>query len=122
MTAAEIDAYLAELAEPQRATLTEMRRRIQALVPDAEQVISYRLPGFRLSGKMIAGLAAFKKHNSYLPHSGSVLSALPDDVSGYTCTKGSLHFALDEPLPVELIRRLLQTRLDQAELDYRIAQ
>jgi hypothetical protein len=84
MAAVEIDAYLTGLEDPQRATLDEMRRLILVLIPQAEQVISYRLPGFKLNGTMIAGLAAFARHNSYLPHSGSVLPALADELTAYT--------------------------------------
>ncbi len=116
MTAADIDAYLARLDEPHGSTLGEVRRRVVALLPQAEQVISYQVPGFRVEGKMIAGLAAFTRHLSYLPHSGSVLPALADELAGYQGTKSALHFPVDEPLPVELIRRLLQVRLDQAGL------
>jgi uncharacterized protein YdhG (YjbR/CyaY superfamily) len=85
-------------------------------VPDARQVISYAMPGFKVSGRTVAGLAAFKNHLSYLPHSGSVLPAMADQLTGYTMTKGSLHFALDEPLPTELVRQLLEVRLRQAGL------
>ena len=62
---------------------------------------------------MIAGLAAFTHHNSYLPHSGSVIPSLADELTGYASTKSALHFPLDEPLPIPLIRRLLQVRLEQ---------
>jgi uncharacterized protein YdhG (YjbR/CyaY superfamily) len=66
---------------------------------------------------MIAGLAAFTEHNSYLPHSGGVIPVMADELTGYTFTKGALHFPLDEPLPTPLIRRLLQVRLEQAGID-----
>ena len=69
-----IDEYLATLDEPKRATLTSLRDTIMAIVPEAEQCISYGMPAFKLRGKTIAGFAAFKNHLSYLPHSGSVHS------------------------------------------------
>jgi uncharacterized protein YdhG (YjbR/CyaY superfamily) len=75
MTAADIDAYLRGLDEPHRTTLEEMRKRILDMLPDADQGISYSVPAFRTQGKPVAGLAAFKHHLSYLPHSGSVLPA-----------------------------------------------
>ena len=113
MAAADIDAYLQGIEEPSRATLEEMRRRILLVVPEAEQVISYAVPGFKVEGKTVAGLAAFKNHLSYLPHSGSVLPELADQLAGYTMTKSALHFPLDEPLPTELVRLLLEVRLRQ---------
>ena len=113
MAAADIDAYLAEVPEPGRTTLEEVRRRILAVVPDAEQCISYRMPAFRVHGKVVAGFASFARHLSYLPHSGTTLPALADELAGYERTKSSLHFAFDEPLPEALVRRLVDTRLDE---------
>ena len=111
MTAAEIDDYLAELEEPARGTLEALRRSILAVVPDAEECISYGLPGFRVRGKVVAGFAAFKKHLSYLPHSGAVLAGLGDRLEGYEHTSGSLHFPADQPLPDELVRALVEAKL-----------
>ena len=73
MTADEVDAYLAGLEEPKRSTLEALRRSIRAVVPDAEECISYGMPAFRVGGKVVAGFAAFKNHLAYLPHSGEVL-------------------------------------------------
>jgi uncharacterized protein YdhG (YjbR/CyaY superfamily) len=111
MSAAEIDAYLSGLEEPKRSTLAELRRTILEIVPDAEQVISYRVPAFRTQGTIVAGFAAFKNHLSYLPFSGSVLSQLSDELSGHTMSKSALHFAVDEPLPKALVEKLIATRL-----------
>jgi uncharacterized protein YdhG (YjbR/CyaY superfamily) len=72
----EIDGYLDALEEPKRSTLARLRDTIMAIVPDAEQTISYGMPAFRLRGKVVAGFAAFKNHLSYLPHSGSVIPQL----------------------------------------------
>jgi uncharacterized protein YdhG (YjbR/CyaY superfamily) len=116
VTSADIDAYLAGLDEPRRSTLEELRRSILAVVPDAEQCISYDMPAFRVDGSVVAGFAAFKHHLSYLPHSGSVLAQLGDELTGYTFTKGSLHFAPDVPLPRGLVARLVETRLREMDL------
>lgn len=110
----EIDDYLETLDEPKRATLTRLRDTIIEIVPDAEQGISYRVPAFRLDGKTIAGFAAFKNHLSYLPHSGKVFGQLAEETAGYTKTKGALHFPIDQPLPTELVKRLLEVRMAQA--------
>ncbi len=66
-----------------------------------------------MQGKAVAGLAAFKNHLSYLPHSGSVLSEVRDEIVNYASTKSSLHFPHDAPLPRELIRKLIDVRLHQ---------
>ena len=113
MSEQEIDAYLAKLEEPKRSTLRELRQTIHEVIPAAEQCISYGVPGFRLHGKVVAGFAAFTNHLSYLPHSGSVLSELADDLAGYVRTPGSLHFPVDQPLPRPLVEKLIEVRLRQ---------
>jgi uncharacterized protein YdhG (YjbR/CyaY superfamily) len=109
----EVDAYLAALEEPKRGTLETLRRTILEIVPDAEQVIAYRVPAFRVGGKTIAGFAAFKNHLSYLPFSGSVLPRLADELTAYSGTKSALHFPVDEPLPKALVAKLIAARLEE---------
>jgi uncharacterized protein YdhG (YjbR/CyaY superfamily) len=110
----EIDQYLSTLDQPKRATLAQLRDTIVAIVPNAEQCISYGMPAFKLQGKTIAGFAAFKSHLSYLPHSGSVIPQLAKETEGYTKTKGSLHFPVDKPLPKKLVKQLLDARMAEA--------
>ena len=112
MTAAEIDHYLMAVPHPARETLDEVRRRIRRLVPSATEGMSYAVPAFLVDGVPIAGLAAFRHHLSYLPHSGHVLEALGPLVDGYPRTPGSLHFRLDAPLPVDLLRALLAAKAE----------
>ena len=106
----EIDEYLRGVEEPGRSTLQTLRRTILEIVPDAEEVISYRVPAFRVGGETVAGFAAFKNHLSYLPFSGSVLSQLAEELDGYTMTKSSLHFPVDRPLPRALVEKLIKVR------------
>lgn len=79
-------------------------------------MISYRVPAFRLHGKVFAGFAAFKSHLSYLPFSGSVLGQVADELEGYARTKSSLHFSVDQPLPKALVKKLITVRLADAGL------
>ena len=116
MPHAEIDSYLAALDEPMRGTLEALRRAILEVLPNAEQGLAYRLPAFKLHGKTVAGFAAFRDHLSYLPHSGSVLTTLADDVAGFATSKGALKFAVDEPLPKPLVRKLITARLRELDL------
>jgi uncharacterized protein YdhG (YjbR/CyaY superfamily) len=110
-----VDEYLRGVQEPGRSTLQTLRRTILEIVPDAEEVISYRVPAFRVRGETVAGFAAFKNHLSYLPFSGSVLSQLADELDGYAMTKSSLHFPVDRPLPKALVKKLIRVRLAQAD-------
>jgi uncharacterized protein YdhG (YjbR/CyaY superfamily) len=116
MSAEQIDSYLSDLEEPKRSTLQKLRRTILEIAPEAEEVISYRVPAFRLHGKVIAGFAAFKNHLSYLPFSGSVLVQVADQLEGYARTKSSLHFPIDQPLPKALVKKLIALRLEDADL------
>jgi uncharacterized protein YdhG (YjbR/CyaY superfamily) len=110
VAAADVDEYLLGIEEPKRATLETLRSTILEVVPDADQLISYGMPAFRVEGKTVAGFAAFRKHLSYLPFSGTVLSQLTDELEGYTMTKSALHFGVDEPLPKALVEKLIAVR------------
>jgi uncharacterized protein YdhG (YjbR/CyaY superfamily) len=114
MSIEAVDEYLQGLEEPKRGTLEALRRTILEVIPDAEQVISYRVPAFRVGGKTVAGFAAFKDHLSYLPFSGSVLGKLANELEGYEMTKSALHFPIDRPLPKSLVSRLIAMRLEEA--------
>jgi uncharacterized protein YdhG (YjbR/CyaY superfamily) len=111
----QIDDYLLGVEEPKRSTLQTLRRTILEVIPDAEQGISYGMPAFQMHGKTVAGFAAFKDHLSYLPHSGTVLRKLADDLADYTMTKGSLHFPVDRPLPKAVVKKLIAVRLSEAQ-------
>jgi uncharacterized protein YdhG (YjbR/CyaY superfamily) len=115
VSAEEVDEYLRGVQEPKRSTLEALRRSILEVLPDAEQMISYRVPAFRVRGAIVAGFAAFKDHLSYLPFSGSVLAQLGDELKGYTMTKSALHFPVDRPLPEALVKKLIAVRLEEIE-------
>jgi uncharacterized protein YdhG (YjbR/CyaY superfamily) len=108
---ASVDAYLAALEEPKRSTLQAVRAGIRPILPGAEECISYNMPAYRVNGTVVAGFAAFTNHLAYLPHSGQVLKQMDADLAGYTRTPGSLHFAVDTPLPEPLLAKLIALRL-----------
>jgi uncharacterized protein YdhG (YjbR/CyaY superfamily) len=110
-----VDEYLAAAPEPQRSTLEMVRHRLRALLPEAEETISYGVPAFKFGGKAVAGFAYFTGHCSYFPHSGVTLATLAAELDDYRWSKGTLKFPVDDPLPEALLRRLVVTRL--AELD-----
>src|ERR1700722_2445002 len=110
MAAADIDDYLERLDEPKRSTLSQLRQDILAVIPNAEQCISYAVPAFKVGGRTIAGFAAFKNHLSYLPHSGSVFPELTAELAGYERSSGALRFPVDQPLPPGLVQNLIAVR------------
>jgi uncharacterized protein YdhG (YjbR/CyaY superfamily) len=112
---AAVEAYLAAVPEPSRAMLLQIRAAIRAAVPaEAVECISYGVPAFRL-GQGVAGYAAGKNFLSYYPMSGRVITALREELAAYEATSGSVHFPLDEPLPVDLIGKLVAARLKELE-------
>jgi uncharacterized protein YdhG (YjbR/CyaY superfamily) len=115
MSAEDVDAYLRGVEEPKRSALQALRRTILEIIPEAEEVISYRVPAFRVQGQTVAGFAAFQNHLSYLPFSGSVLNQLAGELGGYTMTKSALHFPIDAPLPRTLVQKLIAVRLEEAD-------
>jgi uncharacterized protein YdhG (YjbR/CyaY superfamily) len=111
MSAEEIDEHLTALDEPKRPALEALRRSILDVVPDAEQHMSHGVPGFRVNGTVVAGFVAAKNHLNYFPHSGEVLEHLQGELAGYEWAKGTLRFPIDEPLPDDLVKRLLGARI-----------
>ncbi len=109
-----INQYLATVKGEKRAALDKLRKTIRAIVPKAEECISYGIPAFRFDGKIVAGFAATAQGCSYFPFSGSTLRSLASDLEDYDRTKSSLHFSPAEPLPMNLVRKLIKTRIAEA--------
>jgi uncharacterized protein YdhG (YjbR/CyaY superfamily) len=112
-----VAAYFDGAPEPQRQTLLAVRDILHELLPDAQLVISYGVPTFKVRGKGVAGLAWYARHCSYLPMSGSVTAAMAEQLAGYKTTKGAVQFPVDEPLPADVVAALVATRM--AELGLR---
>ena len=81
--AGSVDEYLAQVPEPERTTLQELRATIRALVPDAVETISYQMPTFTYEGRALVGFAAFKNHLSLFPYSNGVMSQLREELAAY---------------------------------------
>ena len=105
------DEYLAELSEDKRAALEKLRRTIRAIVPAAEECISYQLPAFRLDGKVLVWFGAGANHCSFYP--GAVVQDYKDDLKDYETSKGTIRFQPDHPLPATLVRKLIKARIAQ---------
>jgi uncharacterized protein YdhG (YjbR/CyaY superfamily) len=115
MSKADIDAYLAPLDAVKRATLETMRQSILEILPTAEQEIYYAMPAFKVDGVALSGFAAFKNHLSYIPYSGQVIDKILPQLEPYSLghSQGVFKFAVDKPLPKEIIKLLILTRASQ---------
>jgi uncharacterized protein YdhG (YjbR/CyaY superfamily) len=104
-----IDEYLDKLNGPEKAEFQTIHRIVHETVPDAQEVISYGMPGFKYQGKYLIGFAAFKGHLSLFPTSGPI-EELQAKLAGFTLTKGTIQFTVNKPIPESLIKELLLCR------------
>ena len=110
-TARTIDEYIAASAPEAQAILTRIRNAVRAAAPEAEELISYRMPAFRLR-RILVYFAAFKAHIGFFPPvSGD--ASLEKALSPYAGPKGNLKFPLDQPIPYDLIKRIVLLRVKQ---------
>ena len=105
-----VDEYLAAQPEAMRPKLQQVRAAIKRSVPQAEEGIGYRMPGYKLHGKPMLYFAGFKEHYSLFGASGTFLGALEDELRGYELRKGTVRFPLTKPVPVRLISRITKLR------------
>lgn len=106
----DIDTYLSLQPENVQSKLEKLRQIIKAAAPDAEEVISYGMPAFRLNG-MLVYFAGFKNHYSFFPGNASLIANMEEELKGYKTSKGTIQFELDKPLPVALIKKIVKARV-----------
>lgn len=110
-----VDAYLESVSHPeQRAALEDLCTTIRTVLPEAVECLSYGLPTFKVSGKSIVSFAACANHCAYYPCSGGITSQLAEELKDYKTSKGAIQFSPQRPLPIDLIHRLIQARLEEA--------
>lgn len=102
---------LAKRPDVQRAMLDELRKIIQAAVPQAEECISYQIPAFRLNGKVLVLFGITAKHCSFYPGSGTAVEAHKDYLEGYSTSKGTIRFDENKPLPAGLVGKIIKYRI-----------
>jgi uncharacterized protein YdhG (YjbR/CyaY superfamily) len=109
--ATAIDGYISQFSAEVQAVLEKVRDTIRGAAPDATEVISYQMPAFKQQG-ILVHFAAWKNHiGLYPPISGD--KALEKAVAPYAGPKGNLQFPLDEPMPLDLIDRIVKLRVKQ---------
>jgi uncharacterized protein YdhG (YjbR/CyaY superfamily) len=106
-----MDEYIDTFPENVRKTLHELRRTIKEAAPQAEETINYQMPTFTLHGNLVH-FAAFKNHVGFYP-TPSGMEAFKKELSGYKGAKGSVQFPIDHPLPLPLIRRIVEYRVKE---------
>jgi uncharacterized protein YdhG (YjbR/CyaY superfamily) len=109
------DAYLAALPKDKRDALERLRRVIRSAAPGATEVISYAIPAFKYDGRSLVSMAAWKDHCSFYVQSYAALREFAAEIKPYRTEKGTLSFALDEPIPDALVRKLVRARVTEVK-------
>lgn len=104
-----IDEYIARFPAETQALLAAVRATIRAAAPDAQERIAYQMPTFALKGNLVH-FAAQKGYIGFYPTSSGI-AAFKDELAAYTSTPGAAHFPFDQPLPLDLIRRITEYRV-----------
>lgn len=106
-----VDTYIAGFPPEVQARLREVRSTIHAAAPDARETIKYRMPTFDLNGSLVH-FAALKGAIGFYPTSGGI-AAFKDELAPYISTPGAARFPLDQPLPLDLITRIVRFRVEE---------
>ena len=111
-TANSIDEYIAEFPPETQKVLQEVRALIRASAPDATETISYAIPTFDLNGHHLVHFAGYAKHIGFYPVP-SGMEAFEEELKPYKQGKGSVQFPLNRPMPRDLIRRIVEFRVEE---------
>lgn len=109
-----IDEYISIFPPDVQQILEKLRKVIQDSAPNAHETISYGIPAFKLNGDLVY-FAAFKKHIGFYPRGPSAIEVFKDELSGYEQSKGTIRFPLDQPIPFDLVKRIVKFRVQQNE-------
>lgn len=107
-----IDEYIATFPKEIGQMLESLRIAVRNSAPRAQEVISYGVPTFKLNGNLVH-FGAYKNHISFYPGGPSAIDAFEDELSGYAQSKGTIRFPLDQPIPLELVKRIVRFRVQE---------
>ena len=100
-----IDEYISQQPMVKQEGLKRLREIIKNALPTATETISYQMPAFKTE-KVIVWFAAYKNHYGFYPYPKTIV-AFEDQLTGYKTSKGAIQFPIDEPLPEDLIRKMI---------------
>ncbi len=107
-----IPSYISTFPAPIQEILEKFRQIIQRAAPGAEEAMSYGLPTFKLNKKNLVHFGAWEKHIGFYP-TPSGIEAFKKELSKYKGAKGSLQFPLDEPMPYDLVEKIVKYRVEE---------
>jgi uncharacterized protein YdhG (YjbR/CyaY superfamily) len=109
-----VDEYIALQPESAQGVLKRVRNAIRQAVPGAEEVISYKIPTYKVNGTAVLYFAGWRQHYSLYPASDSLIAAFKDELARYEINKRTIRFRLSQPVPMELIRGIARFRAKEA--------
>jgi uncharacterized protein YdhG (YjbR/CyaY superfamily) len=109
-----VDEYIAAQPDAVQAVLGLVRRTIRKAMPGADEVISYKIPTYKLNGRAVLYFAGWKEHYSVYPASVPLVAAFKDQLAPYQVDKGTIRFPLSQPVPVKLIEHIAKFRAQEA--------
>ena len=112
LTANSIDEYIAGFPPDTQKVLEEIRALIKTSAPDATETISYAIPTFDLDGRHLVHFAGYKNHIGFYPGARGI-EVFKEELTPYKSAKGSVQFPLGQPLPTDLIRRIVAFRVEK---------
>ncbi|RPI24159.1 MAG: DUF1801 domain-containing protein [Acidobacteria bacterium] len=112
--AKDVDAYLATVHPTTRTVLDKLRRAIKAAAPQAEEVISYRIPTYKYHGPLVHFMAG-KNHCSLIVVSEAVMNEYRKELEPYDTSGRTIHFSAENPLPEALVQKIVRTRIKENE-------
>ena len=107
-----VEAYVAALEPERRGRIEDLRRTVRAAAPEAVELISYDMPAFKVGKRFLVSFAAYKRWDSLFPASGVVLDTIAA-ARPYAHGRGTFQFPVKDPLPLDLVTRIVQVRLDE---------
>ncbi|HYI21313.1 MAG TPA: DUF1801 domain-containing protein [Candidatus Limnocylindrales bacterium] len=113
MSSQEVDDYMAGLPAQKQTRMRELRAWIKAAAPEAEEVITYKMPGFKLNGKFLVSYDAYKNHYSLFPASEGVEKALGTEIEPFVTGKGTISFTEEKPLTQAMVETIIKVRLKE---------
>jgi len=109
-----VDEYISAQPETAQVVLQLVRSTLRKALPGAEEVISYKIPAYRLRGRIVLYFAGWKQHYSLYPAGERMVAAFKGQLASYKVSKGTIRFPLSEPVPVKLIERIAKFRAEEA--------
>ena len=108
-----VDEYIGSQSEAVQGVLELVRSAIRKAVPNAEELISYKIPTYKLRGGPVIYFAGWKQHYSLYPATNHIVATFKDDLAVYEVKKGTIRFPLSQPVPVKLIERIAKMRAEE---------